>query len=140
MNRIFALDSQTVKRLFQLMALIAFACSSLLANTIFVTSALAGTIGEYTTSGATVNASLISGLDFPLGIVVSGSDLFVTGFSNTIGEYTTSGATVNASLISGLNSPIGLAIAPTTVPEPGTLMLLGIALLGLGAVKQKLFL
>jgi hypothetical protein len=47
---------------------------------------------------------------------------------------------VNASLISGLNSPIGLAIAPTTVPEPGTLMLLGIALLGLGAVKQKLFL
>jgi hypothetical protein len=72
---------------------------------------------------------------------VSGSDLFVANSSsNTIGEYTTSGATVNASLISGLNSPIGLAIAPTTVPEPGTLMLLGIALLGLGAVKQKLFL
>ena len=34
-------------------------------------------IGEYTTSGATVNASLISGLNNPQGIAVSGSDLFV---------------------------------------------------------------
>ncbi|HBZ72018.1 MAG TPA: hypothetical protein DEP35_20730 [Deltaproteobacteria bacterium] len=30
----------------------------------------AGTIGEYTTSGATVNASLITGLNNPVGIVV----------------------------------------------------------------------
>jgi hypothetical protein len=34
------------------------------------TNGLAGsdTIGEYTTSGATVNASLVSGLSFPTGI------------------------------------------------------------------------
>jgi hypothetical protein len=62
------------------------------------------TIGEYTIAGATVNASLISGLGGPQGIAISGGDLFVTnGFGNTIGENTIAGATVNASLITGLN-------------------------------------
>jgi hypothetical protein len=32
---------------------------------IFVTNALTGTIGEYTTAGATVNSVLISGLSSP---------------------------------------------------------------------------
>jgi hypothetical protein len=77
-----------------------------------------GTIGEYTISGATVNASLISGLNGPSSIVVSGSNLFVTNTSNgTIGEYTTSGATVNASLISGLDEPYGFVVV---TPEPST--------------------
>jgi glucose/arabinose dehydrogenase len=77
-----------------------------------VTSGSDGTIGEYTTSGATVNASLISGLNQPFGIAVSGSNLFVTNSAGgTIGEYTTSGATVNASLIAGLNHPFGIAIS-----------------------------
>ena len=40
-----------------------------------------GTIGEYTTSGATVNASLVSGLNYPYGIAVSGSNLFVTNYN-----------------------------------------------------------
>jgi hypothetical protein len=56
-------------------------------------------IGEYTTSGATVNASLVSFYNAPTlghGIAVSGSNLFVTNDgTNTIGEYTTAGATVN---------------------------------------------
>ena len=59
-------------------------------------------MGEYTTSGATVNASLVSGLYSPYAIAVSGSDLFVVNFfGNTVGEYTKSGAVVNASLVSG---------------------------------------
>jgi hypothetical protein len=33
------------------------------------------TIGEYTTTGATVNPALISGLSTPRGIAISGSDL-----------------------------------------------------------------
>jgi len=75
-----------------------------------------GTIGEYTTSGTPVNASLITGLTGPSGIAVSGSNLFVVNgnFGNnqgTIGEYTTSGTTVSASLITGLNSPFGIAVA-----------------------------
>jgi hypothetical protein len=55
--------------------LMASACGSLLADTLFVTNAASGTIGEYTTSGATVNASLISGLSDPVGIAVDGSNL-----------------------------------------------------------------
>ena len=77
---------------------------------LFVTNAESGTIGEYTTAGATVNAALISGLNGPSGIALSGSDLFVGGGS-TIGEYTTSGATVNAALISGLSGPEGIAVS-----------------------------
>jgi len=85
---------------------------------IFVVNNGAGTIGEYTSSGAVVNASLVSGLNGPWGIAVSGTNLFVTNNrNNTIGEYTTSGTVVNASLISGLNAPWGIAVVsvPSTV-------------------------
>ena len=59
-----------------------------------------------------MNASLVSGLNSPVGIAVSGSNLFVTNVDNgTIGEYTTSGAVVNASLVSGLSSPYGIAVS-----------------------------
>jgi hypothetical protein len=81
-----------------------------------------GSIGEYTTSGATMNASLISGLDYPTGIAVSGSSLFVANYYSgnssglgTIGEYTTSGTTVQVPLISGLNNPIGIAVSGTNI-------------------------
>jgi hypothetical protein len=80
-------------------------------DTLFVSNSgspgITSRIGEYTTSGATVNASLINtGFNFAYGIAVSGSNLFVVESSaNTIGEYTTSGATVNASLITGLGNP-----------------------------------
>ena len=96
---------------------------------IFVTNNGGNTVGDYTTSGATVNASLITGLNGPTGIALSGSNLFVanTGTS-TVGEYTTSGTTVNASLITGLISPIGIAVTPTSVsvPEPSTFVIMGL--------------
>jgi hypothetical protein len=38
---------------------------------LFVTNPGAGTIGEYTTDGATVNDALVSGLSFPQGIAVT---------------------------------------------------------------------
>src|ERR1700683_1655609 len=79
---------------------------------VFVTNAGNNTIGEYTTSGSPVIASLISGLSEPNAIAVSGSDMFVGKISaGTIGEYTTSGSTVNASLISGLSAPAGIAVS-----------------------------
>ena len=79
---------------------------------IFVTNRGTNTIGEFTISGATVNASLVSGLSRPSAIAVSGSNLFVANYdTGTIGEYTTSGATVNASLITGLDHPTGIAIS-----------------------------
>jgi hypothetical protein len=73
-----------------------------------------GTIGEYTTSGATVNPALVSGLNSPLGISVSEGNLLfvVTNVNNgTIGKYTTSGATVNPALVSGLRNPAGIAMS-----------------------------
>jgi hypothetical protein len=84
----------------------------LLSGEIFVTNLSAGVIGEYTTLGAAVNASLVSGLQHvPTAIAVSGSDIFVANYTNnSIGEYTTSGAPVNASLIS-LPAPDGIAVA-----------------------------
>jgi hypothetical protein len=44
-------------------------------SNIIVANFGAGTIGEYTTSGATVNAALISGLNGPFGLAVDGSNL-----------------------------------------------------------------
>lgn len=86
---------------------------------LFVESWDAGTVGQYLTSGATVNATLLSGLGGPQQLALAGDDLFVTSQGNmlparpntgVVGEYTTSGATVNASLISGLNELIGVAV------------------------------
>lgn len=85
-----------------------------------------------------MNPALISGLDFPRDIAISGSNLFIVkadllpGFG-TIGQYTTSGDTVNPDLISGLSFPSGIAVVPT-VPEPGilSLTLFGVVLAGLG--------
>ena len=82
-------------------ATISFSAVPAAAGLIFVGTGN-GTIGEYTTSGATVNASLITGLSSGVGggtVALSGSDLFVSSVNGAgggvIGEYTTSGATVN---------------------------------------------
>ena len=97
------------------MALVLFVGAALSSATargqyIYVANENSGTIGEYTTSGAVVNTSLVSGLDIPKSITLSGSNLFVANIMGPIGEYTTSGAVVNASLITnamGLDDPNG---------------------------------
>ena len=97
------------------------ACTALLAmpgtargQIIYETNSGGNTIGEYDAStGAAINAALVSGLNLPQDIVVSGGNLWVSNQSgNTIGEYNAStGATVNASLVSGLNAPTGIAVS-----------------------------
>lgn len=83
---------------------------------LYVVNNGAGSIGKYTLSGATVNASLITGLFDPWGIAFNGGNLYVASGDNnglqnsgSVGEYTTSGQTVNASLISGLSRSYGIA-------------------------------
>jgi 6-phosphogluconolactonase (cycloisomerase 2 family) len=80
----------------------------------------AGTIGDYdATTGAVVNAALVSGLQYPYGLAVSGSNLFVTEYlAGRIGAYTTSGVTVNTALVSGLDHPFGLAVVVTAPAAP----------------------
>jgi hypothetical protein len=81
---------------------------------LFVANEGNGTIGEYSTSGETLNASLVTGLASPCGIAVYGSDLFVVNNgTGTISEYTTSGTLVNASLVTGLDNPWGIAVSGT---------------------------
>lgn len=74
----------------------------------------AGYVDEYTVSGGAVIAShpsLISGLNEPTGIAISGGDIFVAEQgSASIAEYTLSGGPVNTSLISSLYDPMNLAI------------------------------
>jgi len=70
---------------------------------IFLTNTNAGTIGEYdVTTGAPINSTLVSGLNHPTQVAVSGTDLFVRQGNGTIGAYTTSGAAINSSLISSV--------------------------------------
>jgi hypothetical protein len=78
---------------------------------VFVANNGNGTIGEYTTSGATNNAHLISGLSTPAGLAIKGSNLFVAEYGrNRVGEYTLSGAIVNTNLIT-VFEPNGLAVS-----------------------------
>src|SRR5271165_6190139 len=92
-----------------LVALLAFAYQNLNAQ-VFVANQ-SGTIGEYTISGATVNANLITGLatNFnvgPEGLAVeatsNGYNLFTSDTANgAIYEYTVDGGTVSAATTIG---------------------------------------
>jgi hypothetical protein len=83
-------------------------------------------VGEYTTSGATNNASLITLGEFQHieSFAVSGTNIFIASYDesdvthSTIGEYTTSGATVNASLISGAAAGLSIAVVSETTTPP----------------------
>ena len=80
-------------------------------------------------SGATINASLITGLSQPSEMAIYGNDLYVAeDNAGKVGEYGLDGSTINASLITGLTAPTALLIYPA--PEPSA-----IALAGLGAVR-----
>ena len=63
--------------------------------------------------GVNGSPNLVSGLNAPRAIAVSGGDLWVANdSSSTISEYNaTTGAVVNASLVSGLNGPLGIAVS-----------------------------
>ncbi len=76
------------------------------------------TLGEYSTSGATINASLLTGLNGAVnGIVASGSSIFLPNINSGlagdgyVAQYSTSGATVNGALIPGLDNPEGIALS-----------------------------
>jgi hypothetical protein len=88
---------------------------------IYVSQYLSGTVGEYdATTGAVINASLVTGVSEPEGLVLSGNTLFVSsGEANggSVGTYNaTTGAPINPNFItSGVNGPAGLALSGNTL-------------------------
>jgi hypothetical protein len=81
---------------------------------LYVADSFAGTIGEYDAStGAPINPALVTGLDYPTVVAVSGSKLFVVTLGDflvgTVGAYALDGTPINRSLISGLDSPTDIA-------------------------------
>jgi hypothetical protein len=90
------------------------------AQLLYVVQNTANSVGEYNaTTGAAINANLITGLNGPVGLVLSGNSLFVTNDAgSTVGKYdATTGAVINASFISGLNAggPPAVAISGNTL-------------------------
>jgi len=81
---------------------------------LFVTNYTSGMLGKYdATTGATINATFISGLSNPTDVKVSGSTLFTT--RSGVGRVTTydanTGALLNFALTDTSYSPIGLALS-----------------------------
>ncbi len=69
-------------------------------NDLFVTSFEGGMVGEFTTSGQTINGDIVSGLADAFGIAVVGNDIYITSRGpSLVAEYTTSGALVNGDLL-----------------------------------------
>jgi len=77
-----------------------------------------GTVTSYSTSG-TVNGGFttITGVYGPVGIAVSGSDLFVASYGGTVAEYGTDGSSINASFVTSASSDSALWVLEA-VPEP----------------------
>jgi hypothetical protein len=71
-----------------------------------------GTVGEYSTAGIVINASLISGINVPTGIGFADNKIFVVSlWDQIIGAYASSGLAVNESLITGLGMNPAMAIS-----------------------------
>jgi len=83
---------------------------------VYVSNLNGNTIGKYSSTGATINASYITGLNMPNGIAFdSTGNLYVANLyagsasNNTVSKYSSTGAIINASFISGLTSPCAIA-------------------------------
>ncbi len=73
-------------------------------------------VGQYSLSGATINASLITGDYGSTGMAVSGNTIFLARGDGTVASYTTSGTTINSTFLSGLGiNPIGMAVSGTNL-------------------------
>ena len=92
-------------------------------------------------AGATINASLISGLESPNCLAVYGNNLFVAGGlgQDYISEYTTDGTLVVPHLLY-VGGPEGMIIVPVPEPTPWRLIILSLALFVLPTLKKSFFL
>jgi DNA-binding beta-propeller fold protein YncE len=70
-----------------------------------------GYLSVHSTSGAPINTSLISDLNYPAGLAVSGNSIFISEVnSSRISKYALDGTLIAQSLIPDLHAPRGMAI------------------------------
>ena len=102
------------------------------AQVLYVSLNGANIVGEYdATSGAAINANLITGLNLPRGLALSGNNLLVSNVGGTtVGEYNaTTGAVINATLIAP-SEPHGLALSGNNLFVLGSTPFVGDAMVG----------
>jgi DNA-binding beta-propeller fold protein YncE len=89
-------------------------------SNLYVADGEANTIGQFTTAGTVVNPALITGLNDPRGIALSGNgtSLFVVNFDDgSVGHYdAVTGAALNAALITGLSNAYSIIVAAADIP------------------------
>lgn len=96
------------------MLVLCWALSSTTYGQIYVTNYGIGTVSQYdATTGATLNASFITGLASPEGIALYGGSLFIGDRTlGRIGKYdANTGSAINNSFIGGLDFPMGIAVS-----------------------------
>jgi hypothetical protein len=107
-----------------LVVAIAGGSSGARAGELLVVDELAGTVGQYdATTGATINASFISGLtNGPRDMKLSGGDLYITSNSGPVGQYNAStGGTINSSFVSGIGYSTAIAFSGSNYDVVGIL-------------------
>jgi hypothetical protein len=107
-----------------LLAILATFFTSAHCAEIFVANGEANTVGAYdATTGAPINASLVTGLNSPHAITVSDGSLFISnwGSGGSVGEYTTSGSPLAVPLLTSAPRHAGGQL----VDEPGDMVISG---------------
>jgi hypothetical protein len=83
---------------------------------LYVADFSSGTVGQYTTSGTTINPSLITPSGRAYNLAVSGTSLFVISpEAETVYNYTTSGDFVTSWQVTNSSYPTGLAVSGSDV-------------------------
>jgi WD40 repeat protein len=90
---------------------------ALLGNRLFVLDASASVREYNATTGAAINANLITQLSAPTGLAAQSNTLFVANSgSSTVGKYdATTGEAINANFITGAGLPTALAVLGDTL-------------------------
>ena len=96
----------------------------------------AGSIGVYNaTTGAPINASLLTGLSDPTNLSLYGNDLFVDT-DDVVQEYTTSGVLVSSNVLPNFDGGIlDLAVAPE--PSTNAMLVVGLGLLAFLGIRSR---